>query len=101
MSALINFSIDLSKVSEEDKAKGKYLNLTMSVQDETGTYGDNAGIFVSQSKEDREAKVSRKYLGNGKVVYVKDGITVADKVERQVTASEQSTAGRETPDLPF
>ena len=40
-------------------------------------------------------------MGNGKVVWTDGTVNVADKVEQGVTASEQSTAGRETPDLPF
>jgi hypothetical protein len=56
---------------------------------------------MEQSKEQREAKEPRTYLGNGKVVWTDGNIKPADKVERETAGSEQSTAGRATPDLPF
>ena len=55
----------------------------------------------SRSKEQREAKEAKAYIGNGKVVWTDGNIQAADRVERQTEASEQSLAGRETPDLPF
>ena len=56
---------------------------------------------MSQSKEEREAKEAKTYIGNGKVVWTDGVITKADKVEQGTVASEQSQAGRQTPDLPF
>ena len=56
---------------------------------------------MEQTKEQREAKEAKAYIGNGKVVWTDGNIQAADRVERQTQASEQSTAGRETPDLPF
>ena len=56
---------------------------------------------MEQSKEQREAKEAKAYIGNGKVVWTDGNIQAADRVEKQTEASEQSLAGRETPDLPF
>ena len=56
---------------------------------------------MNQTKEQREAKEAKNYVGNGRVVWTEGSVTIAEKVEQGVTASEQSTAGRETPDLPF
>ena len=53
MSALINFSINLEKLSKQKFVKGKsgvWVNLTMSVNDETNSFGQNTAIFYSQSK---------------------------------------------------
>ena len=99
MSALINFSIDVAKLPKEKfTAKGGavYVNLTMSVNDET-KYGNNTNIFVSQTLEEREAKKKRSYLGNGKVVWNDGSILNAEK-EEQVKAVTQEA---ETSDLPF
>ena len=84
MSTLINASIRVDKLPKEKFVKGKdgavYYNLTISVQDES-RYGNNVGIFDSQTKEEREAKKSRNYLGNGKVVWTDGSILLAEKEE--------------------
>ena len=49
------------------KAKGeKGLSITISSNDDPGQYGQNLWAYVSQSKEDREAKKPRFTVGNGK-----------------------------------
>ena len=66
---IINASIDLSKIEKSKIIKGKkgsYLNVTAFVNDEVDEYGNNVAIIVSQTKEEREVKTPRVYLGNGK-----------------------------------
>ena len=49
----------------------------------------------SQTKEEREAKVAKTYLGNGKVVWMSpDGVTVAER-------DDQPVAEPASDDLPF
>mgnify|MGYP003646481907 CR=1 FL=1 len=71
MSAIINYSLRVDKLPKEKFVAGKdgavYVNLTMSLNDET-RFGNNASVFVPQTQEEREAKKKREYLGNGKVV---------------------------------
>jgi len=96
MSALINLKINLDNLPKEKFVKGKkgtYYNFTVSVNDDTNTYGQNASVFDSQSKEQREAKEPRKYIGNGQVAWT-DGTCV--KAERQ----EESQAVA-SDDMPF
>lgn len=83
MSAIINASIDLSKVDNSkifEKDGKKWLNLSISINDET-TYGNNVGIALAQTKEEREAKQPKTYLGNGKVVWNNNIIVNASKDE--------------------
>ena len=83
MSAIINASIDLSKVDSSrifEKDGRKWLSLSISVNDETN-YGNNVGISLSQTKEEREAKQPKTYLGNGKVVWNNGTIVNATKDE--------------------
>jgi len=71
MSTIINASLDLTKIEKSKIIKGKkgsYINVTMFVNDEVDQYGNNASIIISQTKEEREAKAPRVYLGNGKTV---------------------------------
>ena len=74
MSAIINLSI-----KQKD---GNYKNYTISINDETNQYGQNVTMFESQSKEEREAKAPKKYIGNGRVVWNSGTIVNAEKQEQ-------------------
>ena len=98
MSAIINYSIRVDKLPKEKFVAGKdgavYLNLTMSVNDET-RFGNNASIYVSQTKEENEAKKQRSYVGNGKVVWNNGSIVNAEKEVKEALQEEVVS------DLPF
>lgn len=69
---LINLSINLSKIDKTKLIKGEkgiYANLTIALNDEQDQFGNDVSCWISQNKEEREAKELRNYLGNGKVVY--------------------------------
>lgn len=85
MSAIINLSIDLSKIDKSKLVEGKYLNTQIFINDET-RYGNNVSMAYSQTKEESENKVPKTYIANGRVVYIKDGIKLAEKQEKQQTA---------------
>ncbi len=97
MSTLITGSIRVDKLPKEKFIMGKdgavYYNFTISVQDET-RYGNNVAFMDSQTKEERDAKVQKTYLGNGKVVWTDGSITLAEKEEAKVEATADA-------DLPF
>lgn len=98
MSAIVNFSLDLSKLPKEKMIKGKkgtYINLSLSVNDDTNDYGQNASVSLSQTQDEREAKVSKVYVGNGQVVWT-DGTCV--KATKKAEAQVEEVA---TSDLPF
>jgi len=100
MSALINFNLNVAKLPKEKFIAGKdgavYVNLTMSVNDET-RFGNNTGIYVSQTQEEREAKKKKDYLGNGKVVWNSGTIVNAEKQQQP----EPVTQAAEADGLPF
>ena len=99
MSAIINASIRVDKLPKEKFVKGKdgavYYNFTISVNDET-RYGNNVAVMDSQNKEEREAKVARNYLGNGKVVWTDSNIVVAEREDKPQAVKETVSD-----DLPF
>lgn len=101
MSALINFSLRVDKLPKEKFVAGKdgahYYNGTISINDETNEWGQNVSIIDSQTKEERDAKKPKTYLGNGKVVWNDGKITNAVKTEK---AQEAVTADGGD-DLPF
>ena len=99
MSTLITGSIRVDKLPKEKFIKGKdgavFYNLTISVGDET-RYGNNVAFIDSQTKEERDAKVAKTYLGNGKVVWTDGTVKLAEK-EEQVAVPVDEQSG----DLPF
>ena len=99
MSTLIVGSIRVDKLPKEKFIKGKdgavYYNLTISVGDET-RFGNNVAFMDSQTKEEREAKVAKTYLGNGKVVWTDGNVKLAEREE----AAAKVEASPDT-DLPF
>jgi hypothetical protein len=96
MSAIINYSLRVDKMPKEKFVAGKdgavYVNLTMSINDET-KFGNNAAVFVSQTKEENQEKKPKNYLGNGKVVWNNGTIVNAEKEVKQEVA--------EAADFPF
>ena len=78
MSAIISGSIDLTKINKSKLINGKYLNIQISVNENTDQYGNNVGITIGQTKEEREAKSKKTYIGNAKVVWT-DGKVISAK----------------------
>ena len=70
MSSIINLKIDVTKLTKDKLFKGQkgtYANITVAANmDGESEYGDTHYVFESQSKEEREAKTPKVYLGNGK-----------------------------------
>jgi len=97
MASLINLNINVENLPKEKFVKGKkgvYYNLTISVNDETNQFGQNVAAFDSQTKEEREAKKPKKYIGNGKVVWT-DGKSTKAQQEAQPQDNDNNV------DLPF
>ena len=99
MSTLITGSIRVDKLPKEKFIKGKdgavYYNLTISVGDET-RYGNNVAFMDSQTKDERDAKVQKTYLGNGKVVWTDGTVKLAEREEKVAVAVDEQSG-----DLPF
>ena len=71
MASIIATSIDLTKIPKDkiyEGKKGKYLPITITINDEVDQFGNQGPVIVQQSKEEREAKSEKVYLGNAKVV---------------------------------
>ena len=100
MASIIKASIDLTKIPKDkiyEGKKGKYLPITITLNDETDQCGNQGPVVVEQTKEERDAKVSKTYLGNVKVVWT---------IGNNVYAAERSPAPAAAPqqveeDLPF
>jgi hypothetical protein len=102
MAQLFSASIDVSKISKDKLVKGEkgnYLNITISVNDEEDAYKNLASIYESQTKEEREAKAPRNYLGNAKLVWSSDGGSTAKQSAPAPAPAPTPTV--EEQDLPF
>ena len=72
MASIIKASINLNEIPKHkiiDGKKGKYLPITITLNDETDQFGNQGPVTVEQSKEERDAKAAKIYLGNVKVVW--------------------------------
>ena len=104
MASIISANIDLTKVDKSkiyEGKKGKYYPITIVLNDELGQFGDTGYIQTEQTKEERDAKAPKSFLGNVKVVW-SNGSNVAaaprDGEPQQQQSAPQSAPG---PDLPF
>jgi hypothetical protein len=75
MATILSASLNVAKIDQTkliDGRTGKFLNVTITINDEVDKFGNNASIFESQTKEEREAKTPKNYLGNGKVIWTSE-----------------------------
>ena len=104
MATILNTSINLSKVPKEkiiEGKKGKYLPVTITINDELDQFGNQGPIVVAQTKEEREAKQKKVYLGNVQVVWTNgDNVAAAPRQDQPVQAAPVGQAAP-ADDLPF
>ena len=107
MASIMKANIDLSKIPKDKIYKGKkgsYLPVTITINDELGNYGDNGPIIVEQTKDERDAKADKVYLGNVKIVWTNG--TNVDAAPREggnmeMNSNKVIVVGPAVDDLPF
>jgi len=103
MASIIKASINLNEIPKNkiiDGKKGKYLPITITINDETDQFGNQGPIMVEQSKEERDAKAPKVYLGNVKVVWTNgQNVATAPRTDGQSTPVQRTPAPMD--DLPF
>jgi hypothetical protein len=94
----ISIDICLSDIPKECITEGKngkkYIKLVMVERKEAGNYGETHFVAISQTKEQREAKMPTVYIGNAKPIIYQP------KVEEKPTETPFSVPDK-TNDLPF
>ncbi len=93
------------KVSELDVNEKGYANINVAINDEVNQWNQNCSSWNVQTKEERDGKSPRKYVGNGQVVFTSDeGITKVE-YKAETTNADFNKARNEAPandsDLPF
>lgn len=102
MAGIIKTSINLTAIPKDKiipGKKGKYLPITITINDEIDQFGNNGPVIVSQSKEERDAKEPKTYLGNVNVVWT-NGTFPEPNRDGQPQQAAPTQASNE-PDLPF
>jgi len=67
---MIAININLSEIPKDqifEGKKGKYITLIVDERKAPDNYGNTHTVYISQSKEEREAKKDKQYIGSGKL----------------------------------
>ena len=86
--------IDKSKIFTAKNGK-KYLSVVVTERKEVDQWGNDLVVYVSQSKDERDNKSPKNYIGNGKTYGEKP--TTAHPQE----SPQPQPLDEETEDLPF
>ena len=101
MASIIKASINLSEIPKDKiyvGKKGKYLPITITLNDEVDQFGNQGPVVVEQTKEERESKQAKTYLGNVKVVWTNGDNVAAAPRDNQPAAAPEAVKPE---DLPF
>jgi len=102
MASIIKTSINLNNIPKDKiyaGKKGKYLPITITLNDELDQFGNQGPVVVEQTKEERDAKTPKTYLGNVKVVWTNGSNVEPAPRDNNSTSAPAPAAAEE--DLPF
>ena len=102
MASIIKTSININIIPKDkiyQGKKGKYLPITITLNNEPDQFGNQGPVVVEQTKEERDAKAAKTYLGNVKVVWT-NGQNV-DVAPRDMNSAPASAPAAAEEDLPF
>ena len=101
MAGIVKANINLDAIPKEKIYKGKkgrYLPISITINDEQDQFGNQGPVCVDQTKEEREAKAEKTYLGNVKVVWTNGDFPEPNFGEQP---QKQPAPKVEADDLPF
>jgi hypothetical protein len=109
MAIILNTSIDLTKIPKEkivEGKKGKYLPITITVNNEKDNFGNDGPVIVAQTQDERTNKQAKTYLGNVKVIWTDGKVPEPAPRGQQAQggfqqAPAQSLTQVQSDDLPF
>ena len=101
MASIIKASINLSEIPKDKiyvGKKGKYLPITITLNDDVDQFGNQGPVVIAQTKEERDAKTPKVYLGNVQVVWTNDqNVPAAPRTDQPAAAP----VSQPVDDLPF
>ena len=104
MASIIKASINLNEIPKHkiiDGKKGKYLPIVITLNNDADNFGNQGPVIVEQSKEERETKAAKVYLGNVKVVWTDGKNVEASAPQSQQPPKPKQSFAPEPDDLPF
>lgn len=110
MAVLAKVSIDLTKIPKEkiyNGKKGKYVSLVVSINDDLDKFGNQGSVIIEQTKEERENKESKSYVGNARVLWTNGEIEKITPPDANQGAPSHNQQPQQQPqaafddDLPF
>ena len=102
MAIILNTSINLSEIPKDkivEGKKGKYLPLTITINNEKDKFGNDGPVIVAQTMEERQAKATKTYLGNAKVIWTDGQVPQPTPRDGQPQQAQQQLVEKD--DLPF
>jgi hypothetical protein len=105
MASIIKTSINLNAIPKDkiiNGKKGKYLPIVITLNDEVDQFGNQGPVIVEQSKDERESKAQKTYLGNVTVVWTNgENVEPAPREDNRGGSAPQAAPAPMTDDLPF
>ena len=106
MASLNSLYLKLSTLKEMvdvlERKQENGIELTISINDTTNNYNQNVSAFVAQTKEQREAKTNKFYVGNGRTVWTDGKIQAFEyKKDTGQERKDESDKQADETDLPF
>ena len=89
----------LKVLNAKEGKEGEGVKLTISLSDQPSKFGQNVSAYVSQTKEQRDAKTPLFYVGNGKTFWSKGETPVPQREEQQQAPQPVKSANDDS--LPF
>ena len=104
MAGIVKGSINLNMIPKDKiivGKKGKYIPVSITVNDEEDQFGNHGPIIVDQTKEEREAKAPKTYLGNVRTVWSNGTFPSPTPFEGGQSKAQPAVAKEKEEDLPF
>ena len=79
----------LATLETKEGKEAKGIELTIDRNKNSNDYGQNVAAYVSQTKEQRDQKKPRFYVGNGKTFWTDGENVPAIEAEKKTVSSEE------------
>tara|TARA_B100001939_G_C16932179_1_gene614369 strand:- start:636 stop:947 length:312 start_codon:yes stop_codon:yes gene_type:complete len=103
MAGILKASINLTAIPKDkiiEGKKGKYIPIVININNEADQFGNHGPICVDQTKEERDAKEAKTYLGNIQVVWT-DGQSLPERELQPASQKVEAKSDIADDDLPF